>query len=162
MSLGGIQISCFFFIALTVTPSDFTLGKKTKQNKKDTWELQFSGCPRQCVQVWSGAKCGMRWTWMLCGEIPWHLSILDYSGNSSETWLPLYCCPWNRHEARERNRIYTNYLQQLPRGTRVCTLWTDSEIPALLHLHLQEARLWQVTPRSRAEEFSRQGIYIEG
>ena len=116
MSLGGIQISCFFFIALTVTPSDFTLGKKTKQNKKDTWELQFSGCPRQCVQVWSGAKCGMRWTWMLCGEIPWHLSILDYSGNSSETWLPLYCCPWNRHEARERNRIYTNYLQQLPRG----------------------------------------------
>lgn len=43
MRLGGIQISCFFFIALTVTPSDFTLGKKQNKTKKTPGNYNFLG-----------------------------------------------------------------------------------------------------------------------
>lgn len=153
MGLAWIK-TCFFcfiifflslFYSLDCFVLFFPVTINSMEKPQQVWELKFSVTPtsvfkcevgQRAEQVRLGCWVGKfldTWAFWIIQEMPQRLGF------------PLYYCPWNCHEARERNRAHTNYLQQLSTGTRVCPWWMVCKIPALLHLHPKEAGLWQVT-----------------
>lgn len=127
---------------MTVFPSDNELWKKIKH----LWELNFS------VYRYSVFKCevGQRAEWGRLGCCV---------GKFLDTWVfgffrkclrdLVFLCVVTLRIALNLGKEMGGYYLQPSEGIRVCPLWKDFNIPALLHLHPKETGLWQVTQGSR-------------